>query len=201
MTEAGSSQVGKDEDYLRRIRDGDEEAFRILFERYAALLRARIRSRLSPALQRKVGVSDVLQEAYLTAFQRIDDFEDRGDGSFGHWLGKIVEYKIRDTVRRYATAKRHGGQEVTQGRRAQTVDFPGRLPSPSQVAMGAELAEAARAALVRLPADYREVIHLLQEQQYSIAEAARRMDRSEAALKKLYERALARFASLLENES
>ncbi|MHC4136834.1 MAG: sigma-70 family RNA polymerase sigma factor [Planctomycetota bacterium] len=190
-----------DEQLLHRVRQGDEDAFCALCERYSGLLQARIRSRLTPALRRKVGASDILQESYVTALQRIATFEHGGDGSFGRWLAKIVEHKIRDAVRWYVrTAKRGLGREVSHGDRPDTVDLPGSTPSPSQVAMADELKGLAHAALAELPPDYREVVRLIQEQQHSFAEAAVRMGRSKAAVKRLYERALARFAQLLETK-
>jgi DNA-directed RNA polymerase specialized sigma24 family protein len=50
-----------------------------------------------------------------------------------------------------------------------------------------------------LPAAQREVMSLLQEQDYTIAETARRMGRSEGAVKKLYARALARLREQVED--
>ena len=43
---------------------------------------ALVRRRLSPALQRKVSVSDIVQETRIAAFGRSGAFEDRGDGAF-----------------------------------------------------------------------------------------------------------------------
>lgn len=186
---------------VRRARDGDEEAFRKLFDRHADRVRGRIRGRLSPAVQRKVSLADVLQDAYLVAFQRIAEFEDRGDGSFGAWLAQIAENRARKVVERFAgTAKRHVGREVSRGGRPDTHHFQGRGPSPSQLAMAGELREAAARALRKLPEDYREVLRLVQEEDLSFEDAAERMDRSKDAVRMLYGRALDRFAELLEAE-
>jgi hypothetical protein len=54
---------------LRRFREGDEAAFRILFEGHAGALSERIRRGLPAPLRRRLAVSDVLQEAHLAAFQ------------------------------------------------------------------------------------------------------------------------------------
>jgi RNA polymerase sigma factor (sigma-70 family) len=78
-----------------------------------------------------------------------------------------------------------------------TGHFVGHVPSPSQMAIAAETKEAARRALDKLPEDYRTVLRLLQEEQLDMDQAAERLGRSREATKKLYGRALSRFAELL----
>jgi RNA polymerase sigma-70 factor (ECF subfamily) len=188
-----------DEALLRRAREGDESAFQELYERHAARLKARIARRLRGGLRRKVDESDVLQDAYVVALRRLATFEDRGEGSFGAWLAQIVENRVRETVRHYDEAdKRALDREVTRGARPRSGEFRGRVTSPSQRMMGREMQARIDAALARMPPDYREVLRLLQLQQQSLDETARRMNRSVAAVQKLYERALARLAGELE---
>ena len=57
--------------------------------------------------------------------------------------------------------------------------------------------ERARLAIAQLPPDYREVLHLRQDEHLSLQTAAVRMGRSKEAARKLYARALARLAELL----
>jgi len=182
-----------DAELVRLARDGDDAAFRLLFDRYSKVLLARIEGRLPPGLHRKLGASDVLQESYLVALRRMGSFEDRGTGSFGRWLGGIVELKIREAMRQYAGAgKRAVAREVA---RADVEDPAGRDPTPSVSAIAGETELRARAAIAALPEDHRQVIRLLQEQQLSLDETARRMGRTRHAVQKLYERALAMLAS------
>lgn len=189
-----ASETGPDDgELVRRAQEGDDAAFRLLFDRYSTALLARIEGRLMPGLHRKLGASDVLQEAYLVALGRMGSFEDRGAGSFGRWLGGIVELKVREAMRRYAGAgKRAVGREVA---RAEVEDPAGRDPTPSAAAMANEAEHRARAAIAELPDDHREVLRLLQEQQLSLDETARRMGRTRQAVQKLYERALAMLAA------
>ncbi len=183
-----------DQELIARIKAGDEDAYRLLFERYADPLRKRVERWLPAAIQRKVSVSDVMQEARLTAFQRFSHFEDRGDGSFRKWLQRIAENKVRAEVQRYAgTRKRAVQREVSRGHRPDTANVVGQLPSPSQAAIGAELKELARQAMQTLPPDYRAVLRLALEERLRLREVAERMNRSRDAVKKLYGRALCRF--------
>jgi DNA-directed RNA polymerase specialized sigma24 family protein len=86
---------------LVQARQGDERAFEALFERYMARIRRGIARALPGAVHRKISISDVVQEARIVAMRRLGDFEDRGPGSFGAWLSKIVEVKIHEAVRKY----------------------------------------------------------------------------------------------------
>jgi RNA polymerase sigma factor (sigma-70 family) len=63
--------------------------------------------------------------------------------------------------------------------------------------MAEEFRAAARAALERLPEAHREVLQLIQEEHLTVDEAAARMGRTREAVRKLYSRALARFAELI----
>jgi RNA polymerase sigma-70 factor (ECF subfamily) len=194
MTEAHVT----DGELVRRAREGDGAALRSLFGRHRDRLEARVRRRLSTAILRKVSAADVLQEAYLTAHERLSDFEDRGDGSFGRWLGRIVDHKLMHAVRRFAgTDKRAAAGEVTRGGRCETGNFPGRGPTPSQLAIAGELRERTRRALAALPEDHRRILDLRQEEHLSLDEAAERLGRTREATRKLYSRALARLAELL----
>lgn len=180
-------------------RTGDEAALRRLFERHEALLRGRIRGRLSPPVRRKVSDSDVLQETWIIATRRLGDFEYRGEGSFGAWIGRIADHTTLKAVRRHAgTAKRNVGTEVTRGARADTAQFAGIQPTASRTAMAREMRERMAAAMADLQPDHRTVIELLQHRRVTIAEATELMGRSANAIKKLHARALAELAKRLD---
>ena len=164
--------------------------------------RACVAGLLGPAVRRKVSVADVLQEAWITAHDRLAEFEPRGDGAFGAWLARIAEWKAREAVRRFAgTARRDARREVSRGGRPDTaVAAAADGPSPSGVASARERSERVLRALDRLEPDHRQVIRLVQLDGLRIAEAAELMGRSRDATKKLYGRALARLADVLGAE-
>ena len=193
----GTHDALDDEALLAAARADDEDAFRELCVRYEAVVKARIRDQLGAALQRKVSIVDVFQEALVHAHARLDEFEHRGDGAFGAWVAKIAEYKAREAVKRYAgTEKRDVGREVSRGARPDTQRFLGAMPSPSQLAMASERGEAIRAALQALPEDYRRVIELMQGEGLDLDGCAAQLGRSRQATAKLYSRALSRLAEL-----
>lgn len=187
---------------LRRVREGDGEAFRSLFDRHLADLEGRVRHLVPANLRRKVSVSDVVQETRITAYSRCGEFDPRGAGALRGWLLRIAELKAREALRRHGgTAKRAAGREVTRGGRPATEDFPADAGTPSEHAMAAETRLAVRRALDALPEDYREVLRLTRFEGLSLGQAAGRMGRSREAVKKLHGRAMVRLARLLEGEA
>ena len=73
-----------DHELVRRIRDGDEAAFRVLADRYADSLFALARSLLGNVAD----AEDVVQETFLGAFRRLGAFE--GRSSVKTWLTRIL---------------------------------------------------------------------------------------------------------------
>lgn len=185
---------------IRRAREGDEAAFQALLDRHEKTLRKRIQRWINPRFRRKISASDILQEAYIVALRRLAAFEDRSEGSFGRWLGQIVELKVREAVRGFGAAKRDVAREVSRDGRLDTRNFAGRQTSPSQAAIAAETREAARAAFEKMPDDYQRIVMLVQQDQVTFETAARKLGRTLAATRKLYGRAVARFTRLLETE-
>jgi RNA polymerase sigma-70 factor (ECF subfamily) len=182
---------------LAQAKAGDEHAFARLFGRHADLLAGRIRRVLPARIARKVSAADVLQEVRITAFQRLRDFEPRGDGSFRRWLMRIAELKVGAELKRYGqAAKRAARAEVTRGQRPTTGQFQARDPSPSEMAMAAEDRRFVRDALALLPDDYRRILELVYVEQLNLREAGERLGRSMDAARKLYGRALARFTEV-----
>ena len=88
-------------DLVERAREGSEDAFRHLFEKYRPRLAVLIHYRLRPG---SADVDDVLQETLLRAFRDINQFEYRSPGSFMGWLSRIADHAIADrtqSVRSY----------------------------------------------------------------------------------------------------
>ncbi|MHC4732784.1 MAG: RNA polymerase sigma factor [Planctomycetota bacterium] len=200
---AGTKPLTKDsdlpeEELICRFRSGDGEALCALFDRHEGLLRQRIDRLLPPYLRRRQSISDVLQESRIVAFERREDFEPRRDGSLRNWLLEIVERKARRAVQWHAAVeKRSARREVTKAHRAETAQFAGDGPSPSEVAIASELEVLARRAMETLPQDYQDVLRLSWKEQLNLREISLRRERSYEATKKLYGRALARFGKAL----
>lgn len=181
-----------EEELARRVRAGDEEAARLLFDRLRPRLRAYVRKKLPNALRAKLGESDVIQSAYLAAFLNISEFQNRGDGSFARWVRGILAHKLLDEVRRHADAQKRAARRETRIRtRDERPGLAAREDSPSADMIREERSAALRAERARLPDDYRTILRLVHDEGLSLADAGARMGRSADAVRKLYGRALA----------
>ena len=76
-----------------RAADGDVEAFAVLVRRYTPLLRAYARRILSGT----ASLDDIVQESFVTAWQRLPELDD--PGRVRGWLMRIVSRKAIDEVR------------------------------------------------------------------------------------------------------
>lgn len=184
-----------DEDLVRRVLAGDLEASRTLFRRHEALLRSSAARRLGRGLQRKVGASDVVQESYLTAFLKLEDFEDRGPGSFRRWLERIVERKVSDEVKRHVRSrKRSARREESFAATAGAPEPSGRGPGPATQVAHNDANAALRAAIERMDGDDRTILELVHSRGLDFAAAGREMGRSAEAARKLYGRVVMRLS-------
>ena len=184
-----------DEELVRRVRDGDEAAARLLFERHLPALRAKARARLPAALRGKVAESDVIQEAWLAAYLALGKFEDRGDGSFGRWLRGIVEHKVREESHHHLDAAKRDARRDARLLTDEARSIPSSdQPSPSEVAMAGESAAELRRAIESLPEDHATVLRLVYLDGLTLVQAGERMGRSADAVRKTYGRALTRLA-------
>jgi RNA polymerase sigma-70 factor (ECF subfamily) len=184
---------------VERSRKGDEAAFRTLCERHADTLRRGLERRMPARLRKRLSVADVMQEAYVTAYQRLGDYEGPHSGSFKRWLERIAEYKLKEAARHHLdAAKRAAAREMSRHQRPDTRAFGGREPTPSRFAEAAETAAAIDAAIDALPEDYRTILRLVHAEGLTTAEAATRMDRSAEAARKLYGRAVSKLSERME---
>src|SRR5262245_8046139 len=187
-----------DGELVRRVKAGDEEAARLLFERHLPALRAKARAKLPRALRGKVAESDVIQDAYLAAYLALGEFEDRGDGSFAAWLRQILERKVLDEAKRFIERDKRDVRREARLATGAAVRVPAEgQPSPSAEVVAAEDRAAVLAAIEELPDDDRRVIDLVDREGLSFADVGLRMDRSADAARMLYGRALSRLAARL----
>ena len=127
---------------------------------------------------------DVLQEAFLDAFTRLDTF--RGETTFGLWLKQIVINKsINQLRKRKAEFVSIDGIDVSDEVEYHEEDFQYRVN---------EIKEAVK----KLPDGYRVVITLYLFEGYDHEEIAHILKISEATSRSQYMRAKTKLNSLLE---
>jgi len=172
---------------LRAARAGDEEATDSLFERLRPRLVLWASTRMSPALRARLDPEDAAQEILLSVHRSLHQFQGDDDRAFKAWLFRVAENRIRDLAERAGALKRRLPEPRTV---SQT--------SPSMGAARNEMAARLRAALTRLPDDYRRVIQLRRFEELSTEEVGARMERSANAVRILYFRAVSALREQLE---
>jgi len=184
-----SGEVERTQRLLSQARAGRREAFDELFDKHRAALERALRGRLPAPMQRRVDVSDIVQDALIDAYRGLGAFEYRGEGSFRSWLRAIAENRLKMTLGRHlGRARRDVGREAAL---ATSASGPAvKATSPSSVAGRNERRALVHGALDQLSSEHRLVLRLVRMEGRSIAEAAAAMSRSENAVKKLLARAL-----------
>jgi RNA polymerase sigma-70 factor (ECF subfamily) len=148
---------------LKRAVDGDELAIDALWRRHLPRLRRWAHGRLPRWARRFADTGDIVQDALLRTFRRLDKFEPRGSGALEAYLREAVRNRVRDEIRR---AQRFKNDEVIDS------DYTTLGPSPLQLASEAEERALYRSALLRLDDVDRELIVARLELHYSYEQIA-----------------------------
>ncbi len=134
----------------------------------------------------------------MAAWQGWDQFHGNSEAQRMAWLRQILAYQLAHLARHFSgTLKRSIDREVsiegTLDQSAARLDalLPTQDPSPSSQALENERRLELAKALESLPDDYRQVIMLRNVQDLPHSEVAKRMEKSEGAVRMLWVRALA----------
>jgi RNA polymerase sigma-70 factor (ECF subfamily) len=189
-------------EFLERIRSaraGSAEALGQLLEECRPYLLLIANEELPDGLRGKAGASDLVQETFLQAQDNFHHFRDDGEAELLAWLRRILLNRVAYLKRRYlGTDKRQLSREVPLAEDG-LPDVAAADPSPSSRMAARERDDALCQALERLPADYREVLRLRQED-LPFEEVGRRLGRSAEAARKLWARALVQLSDLVGSE-
>jgi len=186
---------------------GDKQALACLLLRHHDRLEQWIAPRLPDDLQGLLTPEDVLQEAFVGAFQSIGDFEPRGTGAFFSWLRAIAWHRILDLAKVHRAAKRGRGRAASVPRATpdSTRSVVALLDlvavdehTPSRSAAGHEEIAALQVALAGLEEDYREALRLRYIEGLPVGAVAVRLGRTDGAIHMLCHRALRKMSEALK---
>ncbi|HIJ73926.1 MAG TPA: RNA polymerase sigma factor, partial [Candidatus Hydrogenedentes bacterium] len=164
-------ESGSDEKVVRRVLEGQRDAFGILVRRYLPVVHAAAYARLGNAAD----ADDVVQETFLRAFQRLGSLHERR--KFGAWLLTIA----RNTA--YTMLKSRQREAEATAR----VDV--REPAAAPDMARRELRETVRRQIMQLDEAPRELLLLRYFSGKSIREIAALLEISPNAAKKRLARA------------
>jgi len=184
---------------ILEARAGGEAAVGALLEAYRNYLRLLAHVEIGRRLQGKIDASDLVQETFLEAHRNFPRFQGTDEPQFACWLRQILAAKVANLVRHYfgtqgrdARLEEELAADVENSSRMMGHELAASITSPSQQAVRREQAVLLADALVALPADYREAIILRHLEGLTFPEVARRMERTQDSVEKLWLRALAR---------
>lgn len=143
---------------VKRVRGGDQRAFKLLVERY----QRKVYAVALGMLKNREDAMDVSQEAFVKVYKYLDHF--KGDSSFYTWLYRIVTNLCVDHLRKASTQRRDKG-EFDEGIATEESSTAGILGSrlgtnPQKSALRAELGAKLQEAMQELPEKHREILLL-----------------------------------------
>jgi RNA polymerase sigma-70 factor (ECF subfamily) len=178
---------------LQAHRDGDPDAFGVLFTRH--------RDRLWAVALRTTGnpedAADALQEAMISAFRRAGSF--RGDALVTTWLHRIVVNASLDRLRRNKVRLAQplpDDLEEYAGRGA-VLATSDATSDPEAQAVLTDRRDAVLAALDQLPPDQKAAVVLVDLEGYPVEQVAQMLDCPTGTVKSRCARGRARLATLL----
>ena len=191
---------------IERVATGDQNALAELFSQHRDRLWRMIAFRMDPRLHGRIDADDVLQEAWLSAVQRIDHFLIDASRSIFVWFRLIASQTLVDIHRRHlGTQKRNAGQEFSIDRgwsssstsTSLSFHLMDHLTTPSEAALKEEMTLKLNEALADMKDMDREVLALRHFEQLTNREAAQVLGISEQAASDRYIRALSRLKSTM----
>jgi RNA polymerase sigma-70 factor (ECF subfamily) len=190
---------------LDRAAQGDDDARRVLLERYRSFIRRMVAARLDRRLAPRIDASDIVQEVLADAAGRLDEYlRDRPLSFFG-WLRQFASERVIKAHQRHLGAQRRSvtresipmdfsdasAEELTRSLVAQDT-------SPSNRLMQQERREQVMAALATLGARDRDALVMRYLEQLDTPAIAEALGITEYAVKARLLRALVRIRGRLE---
>jgi RNA polymerase sigma-70 factor (ECF subfamily) len=191
---------------LADVRLGDADAINRLMDRHRDSIRRMVQMRLDHKIQRRVDVSDVVQDVLVEANRRLQVYLDNPVMSFHLWLRQIAKDRIIDAHRRHrGSAKRSVDREKPLAVQAaddhSTMQLLDQLRdpelTPAAAATQQEMARAVERSISELGDQDAEIIIMRHYEQLSNQEIAQALGLTEPAASMRYLRALRRLREML----
>jgi len=133
ILESAGAEALSDEEIVARVKDGDTGLYEIIMRRYNQRL-----YRVAVAVLRDYAeAEDVMQEAYVRAYQHLEQFA--GRAAFSTWLTRIA---VHEALRRVRLRNRNVSlDDVGHVGEASMNDVEEKSPDPEQNASRAEVCQ------------------------------------------------------------
>src|ERR1051325_3906761 len=174
LLEQAKLEGWRDEEVVRRVRDGETALYEIIMRRYNQRLYRVARA----ILHNDVEAEDVMQDAYVRAYQHLDQYS--GRAAFGAWLTKIAVNEALARLRsrgriQELEAMLHGGDEAPV--------LMSNIKSPEQQVSSREMNQLLEEAILALPGSYRTVLMMRDVEEMTTADTAAALELSKENVK------------------
>ena len=164
-------------EFVKRARDGDSDAFTILYEKTYNQAFYTVKSMIKD----DDAVSDILQDSYIKAFVHIDSF--KGDDKFLPWIKQIAANTARDWIKKkkpilftdLSDGEDIAFEEQIEDEREENI--------PEKLIENKETIRLVREIIDSLPDDQRAVIGMYYYENISVNDIADAMGVSQSAIK------------------
>src|SRR6266853_2295755 len=180
---ATSREPLSDEEVVSRVLAGETAMFQIVMRRHNQRL-----YRVARAILRNDGeAEDVMQDAYVRAYEHLDQFA--GKAKFSTWLTRIA---VHEALARQRRGNRYQELEPMSELEGEPMDrFASLAPDPEQQASSSEIRRLLEEAVEKLPDAYRTIFMLRDVEEMSTSDTAHVLDISEENVKVRLHRARA----------
>ena len=201
-----TNELPEQAEIIERLKSDRDEALAHFFSLVRERLKRIVNFRLDYRLNGRISESDVIQDTYVRASQRLDSFLEKPEMPFFVWLRLEVQQQLVDIHRHHFGAeKRDIRKEVAiakpkagQTSMALAAHLVAQLTSVSQLFERAEQIASVEKTLDEMNELDREVIALRHFEELSNIEAAEVLGIQPAAASKRYLRALKRLREIME---
>jgi RNA polymerase sigma-70 factor (ECF subfamily) len=172
-----------DEEVVARVLAGETGMFEVIMRRHNQRL-----YRVARAILRNDGeAEDVMQDAYVRAYEHLDQFA--GRAKFSTWLTRIA---VHEALARQRRQNRYQESEPMSEQEGDPMDrFAALAPNPEQHASNSEIRSLLEESVEKLPDAYRTIFMLRDVEEMSTTEAADVLEISEDNVKVRLHRARA----------
>lgn len=192
--ERAKSEGWTDEEIVDRVKRGDTALYEIIMRRYNQRLYRVARG----ILRNDAEAEDVIQDAYVRAYQHLDQFAARAP--FSTWLTRIAVHEAlsRLRMRNRSQSLDEWDWDGVHGPDGEGIrNMASTSADPEQAASRAELGQLLEEAVLDLPAQYRAVVMLRDVEELSTSETASALHLSEENVKVRLHRGRARMRGWL----
>ena len=162
LTLAGAAALS-DEEVVERVLAGDTPLYEVVMRRYNTRL-----YRVARAILKNDGeAEDVMQDAYVRAFQHLGQFE--GRAKFSTWLTRIA---VHEALARAQKARRFEDWDDMNENQQNEIGATTQRSNPETETASVEMSKILEQAIGSLPEQYRAVVMMRDVEDMTTAETA-----------------------------